>query len=460
MRKPLFIVAALFCASSIAVVLVSFRHANPLATSSDLVQPHCPVPVAQPGIPSPEPHAIKGCVFKTVYEGEGLDSSFVLTTPKAVLKAEQLGLEWLVKAQANDGGYGAGSHSRQDITDPHSVSTDPATTAMVGMALMRMGSTLDAGAYHGQLSRATEYLFKQVESAPKGATNITQLQGTQIQAKLGANIDVALTAQFLSNLVAKIGEQHPKHLRAMRCLNSCVAIIQRSQQADGSVQGDGWAGVLQSSFAASALESAKAQGAEVNDEALDLARDYQKANLDVNTGSVATERAAGVTLYAVSSSTRNSAMEWREVNEVVTKAKKEGKVAKDAPVTVETLTDAGYSAGEAEKMNTAYQVYSAASRQSQQDNVVSGFGNNGGEEFLSFLQTGESLVIGKDATWKNWYGQTTGRLVSIQNQDGSWNGHHCITSPVFCTATSLLILSINNDIEHLVAQGAVKYRGN
>jgi len=29
---------------------------------------------------------------------------------------------------------------------------------------------------------------------------------------------------------------------------------------------------------------------------------------------------------------------------------------------------------------------------------------------------------------------------------------------VFCTATSLLILSVNNDIEHLLAQGAVKYR--
>ena len=94
------------------------------------------------------------------------------------------------------------------------------------------------------------------------------------------------------------------------------------------------------------------------------------------------------------------------------------------------------------------------------DYLVSGFANNVGESSLSFLQTGESLWMGKDATWKNWYGQTTGRLVSIQNQDGSWNGHHCITSPVFCTATSLLILSINNDIEHLVAQGAVKYRGN
>ena len=92
--------------------------------------------------------------------------------------------------------------------------------------------------------------------------------------------------------------------------------------------------------------------------------------------------------------------------------------------------------------------------QAQADNVVSGFGNNGGEEFLSFLQTGESLIINKDDSWKNWYDATTSRLVSIQNQDGSWNGHHCITSPVFCTATSLLIMSVNNDIEQLVAQGA------
>jgi hypothetical protein len=90
--------------------------------------------------------------------------------------------------------------------------------------------------------------------------------------------------------------------------------------------------------------------------------------------------------------------------------------------------------------------------------VLSGFGNNGGEEFLSFLQTGESMIIAKDNGWRNWYGATTDRLLAIQNNDGSWQGHHCITSPVFCTATSLLILSINNDIDELMAQGAVKYR--
>ncbi|MBL7952683.1 MAG: hypothetical protein JNM62_13310 [Flavobacteriales bacterium] len=452
MRKYLFLLLAFFVATGAALVLVSFRQ----ATSADV--PLCHVPAADPVLTVDVKEPAKGCVFKTVYEGEGLDPSFVLVTPDNVVRSEQRGLEWLIKAQANDGGFGCGSHARQDIIDPHAVSTDPATTAMVGMALMRMGNTLDKGLHATNLKKATEYLLAQVEQAPKGAVNITQLTGTQIQSKLGANIDVALTTQFLSNLVAKIGEQHGTYLRAKRALNTCVSMIQRSQNADGSVQGDGWAGVLQSSFAASALESAKNVGAEVNEESLDLARDYQKANFDANTGSVATDRAAGVTLYAVSGSTRNSAVQAREVTEVVAKAKKEGKVAADAPMDSKTLEDAGYSPVEAEKMNTAYQVYNAAKTQAQADNVVSGFGNNGGEEFLSFLQTGESLVIAKDNSWKNWYGQTTGRLVDIQNQDGSWNGHHCITSPVFCTATSLLILSVNNDIEHLLAQGAVKYR--
>ncbi|MEO8590171.1 MAG: hypothetical protein ABI432_12430 [Flavobacteriales bacterium] len=460
MKKTLLFGSAFLVATGVIVTLVSFRLPAPPEPMA-----HCPVPVVV-GDGTSTPHALavearkhsKGCVFKTVFEGEGLDSSFVLRTPETVVRSEQRGLDWLVKAQAQDGGYGAGMGARQDIMDPHAVSTDPATTAMVGMALMRMGSTLDKGPYKQQLSGATEYLLVHVEKAPKDAMNVTDLQGTQIQVKLGANIDVALTAQFLSNLSAKLGEQHPMKLRTMRALNTCVGMIQRSQNADGSVRGDGWAGVLQSSFAASALESAKDQGADVDDVALDLARDYQKANFDVASGSAVTERAAGVTLYAVSGSTRNSAVETREVKDRVAKAKKEGRVAATAPVNEETLQQAGYTPAEAQRANTAYQVYNAASQQAQSDNVISGFGNNGGEEFLSFLQTGESLIIGKDDGWKNWYQQTTGRLLAIQNQDGSWNGHHCITSPVFCTATSLLILSVNNDIDHLLAQGAVKYR--
>lgn len=446
MKRTIFIATAIAVVGCSALVLLSFS-----SRSAHRGHPYCPVP-------SDKVADHEGCVFRTVYEGQGLDSSFVMSTPDLVFRSEERALDWLVRAQGADGGFGAGTHARQHEIDPHSVQSDPATTAMVGMALLRMGNTPEKGRCSNVLNRLTDHLLVTVEQADNAARNVTTLQGTQIQVKLGQNIDAALTAQFLSNLMGRMPCSHPKHDRWIGALNKCVSIIQRSQNTDGSVQGDGWAGVLQSSFAASALESAKFQGAQVNDSALRKAQDFQKANFNVNSGSAVTERAAGITLYAVSGSTRNSAKEAREVKDVMEKAKKEGKVAAAAPVSVDALEDAGYTRTDAERLNTAYEVYNAAKVQAQADNVVSGFGNNGGEEFLSFLQTGESLVIGKDNGWRNWYQRTTTRLVDIQNNDGSWNGHHCITSPVFCTATSLLILSVNNDIEQLLAQGSTVKR--
>ena len=399
-----------------------------------------------------------GCVFKTVFEGEGLDPNFTVKTPAEVLTSQGKAFDWMVGAQNQDGGFAAGTHARQDVMDPHAAKSDPATTAMVSMAMLRAGSTPASGRFANALARTTEFLLKAVENSPEAALNITDLTGTQIQVKLGQNIDVALTAQYLSNLMGRMPCNDPKHDRWLNALNKCTAKIQKAQTSNGSTAGNGWAGVLQSSFAANALESAQHAGATVDEKALEKARDFQQGNFDANTGSVATDAAAGVTLYAVSSSTRNSAKQAREVKEVMDRAKKDGKVKATQPVSVESLMDAGMARDEAEKANTAWNVYEAAKVQAQSDNVLRGFGNNGGEEFLSFLQTGESLIINKDESWKNWYGSTTARLVEIQNQDGSWNGHHCITSPVFCTATSLLILSVNNDIEQLVAQGATVKR--
>ncbi len=401
-----------------------------------------------------QPGETTGCVFKTVYEAEGLDSTFLLKTPAEVQASEDRAYAWLLRAQNNDGGFAAGNHARQEVMDPHASPSDPATTAMVGMAMLRAGSTPDAGRFANVLARTTEFLLKAVETAPLQALNITPLTGTQIQVKLGQNIDVALTAQYLSNLLGRLPCNDPRHTRWMNALNACTARIQRAQTANGSVQGSGWAGVLQSSFAANALESAEHVGAQVDTAALAKARHFQKDNFDANTGTVATDAAAGITLYAVSGSTRSSAKEARRAEEVMARAKREGRVESDAPVSPAALQEAGMSREEAERTSTAYQVYSAAKVRAQSNEVVSGFGNNGGEEFLSFLQTGESLIINKDQSWRNWYGATTARLVGIQNSDGSWNGHHCITSPVFCTATALLILSVNNDIEALVAQGA------
>ncbi|MGE0589034.1 MAG: prenyltransferase/squalene oxidase repeat-containing protein [Cyclobacteriaceae bacterium] len=397
--------------------------------------------------------APKGCVFLTLMGEESSDSSFVYKTPQQVLFGTQTGLDWLMRAQQQNGGWGAGSHAQQNVMDPHAVPTDPATTAMVAMAMLRNGNSYQHGPYSSQLRKATAYLLKEVEDAPSQSFNITSQTGTQIQVKLGANIDVVLTSQFLSNLLDDHTLDGNAKARVKSALNKCVDKIQRAQDDDGSFQGSGWAGVLQSSFATNALEAAQAKGVAVDDEKLDRARSFQKNNLDAESGNVKTDLGAGVVLYSVSGSTRASAKEARKVREEFDKAKRDGVLPANAPVTEDNLKKIGFAAEEAEKYNEAYQTYQAGKVQSQDEGVMSGFGSNGGEEFLSYLQTGESMIINKDNDWKNWYDNVSGRLLHIQNDDGSWNGHHCITSPVFCTATCLLILSVNNDIERLTNIG-------
>lgn len=397
--------------------------------------------------------APKGCVFLTLMGEESSDSSFVYKTPQQVLFGTQTGLDWLMRAQQPNGGWGAGSHARQNVMDPHAVPTDPATTAMVAMAILRNGNSYQHGPYSSQLRKATAYLLKEVEDAPTQSFNITSQTGTQIQVKLGANIDVVLTSQFLSNLLDDRTLDGSAKARIKSALNKCVDKIQRAQDDDGSFQGSGWAGVLQSSFATNALEAAQAKGIAIDDKKLDRARSFQKNNLDTESGNVKTDLGAGVVLYSVSGSTRASAKEARKVREEIDKAKRDGVLPANAPVTEDNLRKIGFAAEEAGKYNEAYQTYQAGKVQSQDERVMSGFGSNGGEEFLSYLQTGESMIINKDNDWKNWYDNVSGRLLHIQNDDGSWNGHHCITSPVFCTATCLLILSVNNDIEKLTNIG-------
>ena len=310
--------------------------------------------------------------------------------------------------------------------------------------------------YSKQLRSALNYLMNAVETSTASSLNITNQQGTQIQIKLGQNIDVILTSQFLSNILDYTDHDSQLNARVKKDLNTCVAKIQRAQDSNGSTQGSGWAGVLQSSFASNALEAAEAQGATVDKKALEKSREFQKNNYDAKTGDVNTDMGAGVMLYSVTGSARASAKEARKVEEEVSRAKRDGRLAQNAPVTAENLSQIGFDKDDALKYSTAYEVYQSAKVRAQSDEVMDGFGSNGGEEFLSYLQTGESMIIGKDNSWTKWYDNISGRMLRIQNDDGSWSGHHCITSPVFCTATCLLILSVNNDVDKLIELGREK----
>jgi hypothetical protein len=404
----------------------------------------------------------KGCVFKTLMGEDKMAAIIANHTPAQAQIAIDSALLWMQTAQLADGGWSANSTVSPNVkqqgqfqlnqvqNQPSTIETsDPASTAMVCMALLRCLNTPTQGIYASQLNKGIEFLLKTTEQNEQLPYTNTTITNTQPQRKLGANIDNVLTAQFLSNLLNYVTENDPKRARIKKCLEICVQKIQKTQADNGSFQGSGWAGVLQSSFSNNALESAQTQGIQVDQKILDKSREYQQSNYDLKTDKVNTEMGAGVLLYSVSSSSRASAQEARKAKETIEKAQNSGKLSKKEDVSVENLKKAGLNEAQAMKYATAYQVNGATKTSAQDNKVMTGYGNNGGEEFLSYLQTGEGLIIAKDDDWKTWYNNISGTLLGIQNADGSWNGHHCITSPVFCTATCLLVLSVQNDISNL-----------
>ena len=64
----------------------------------------------------------------------------------------------------------------------------------------------------------------------------------------------------------------------------------------------------------------------------------------------------------------------------------------------------------------------------------------GGEEFISYMNLSDSLARIGGEPWVKWNTNIKERLVKLQNQDGSWAGHHCITGRVACTSAAIMTL--------------------
>jgi DNA phosphorothioation-dependent restriction protein DptG len=74
------------------------------------------------------------------------------------------------------------------------------------------------------------------------------------------------------------------------------------------------------------------------------------------------------------------------------------------------------------------------------ERFLSGFGNKGGEEFLSYMNLGESLASLPDKKSEKLERDISEAVLKVQHVDGGWTGQHCITGRNFCTSAALLSL--------------------
>jgi hypothetical protein len=196
--------------------------------------------------------------------------------------------------------------------------------------------------------------------------------------------------------------------------------IERNQKADGSWANQGWATVLAQGVEGKALNRASQLGWQVDAKTLARVDEFSRARMSAGTAAPATD-SAGVALYAQSSNLSvltesETALKVREgeLREVAAKAQ-DGKDRDAAKQELYRLEETGKLRAAAEQ---------SVVKQLEDPKFLAGFGSNGGEEFLSYMNLSESLRARGGDEWTQWDQKITANLQRIQNQDGSWSGNY------------------------------------
>ena len=337
--------------------------------------------------------------------------------PAPVPTAVDKGARWLASVQGADGGWGQDggvASSARPGERLESSGNDVANTAVAALALLQAGKQ-----YQPQVERALAFVLQRIEASPADGLAITDRQGTQIQRKLGPYIDTFLASMLMSQIEGRASTP-ALNARVRKALQKTVAKIEKHQQADGSWNiAGGWAPVLGTSLASRSLFEAQGRGVAVDAAVMKRAEAYTVSAMTAppppasrvaaagpSAGLAAPAEAAGVPLY-------QSAQALEQLSRTT-----------------------------ADRVQNAKQIRAI---QGQLTNAafVGGFGSMGGEEFFSYLNISDSMKrVGGDG-WSKWHSDVTQKILGLQNSDGTWAGHHCITGRVAMTGAAILNLTVD-----------------
>ncbi|PWU08726.1 MAG: hypothetical protein C5B51_07385 [Terriglobia bacterium] len=347
--------------------------------------------------------------------------------------AVEKGVKWLVSVQGHDGGWGQDGGETSYIREGEHLESngnDVANTAVAAEALLHTGNTPTRGVYQQNLQRAVNFILQRVEQSPPDGLAVTGLMGTQIQRKLGPYIDTFLTSRLLAELDGEMGDAQV-NARVRQSLQKCVAKIEKNQLKDGSWNiAGGWAPILGTSMASQSLFVAQRKGVAVNQVTMAKVEDY-------------TQRTAGSGGGSGSGIGGGTIGGARAVSAPAAAAETVA-VAAGVPLYKRAQELEQLSRTEADRKKNAGQI--AAIREQLSDTrFATGFGSIGGEEFFSYLNISDSLHRTGGAEWEKWNTDIKAKILKMQNEDGTWAGHHCITGRVAVTSAAILTLLAERD---------------
>lgn len=369
--------------------------------------------------------------------------------PKPLSANVKKGLAWLAKTQHKDGGWSQGEeseamgHGLDEVRDKPNVGD----TCMAALALMRCGNTPSSGQYAANVRKAVDFVCAHVEKSGPTALTVTDVQGTRLQMKLGNYIDTFLASMLLTEAKDRMPDKNANN-RVAAAVDRVMYKIEKNQRADGTWDNRGWAPVLQQSMASRAINQAAQRGIKVDEKVRERAESYARSQYDKASGSFKADGSAGVQLYSAGGNL-GSMQQSANANAVL--ADQARKEATNAPTAAarKAAKDklARYEANE-QDLKAAQE---SVAKRLDDKQFISGFGSNGGEEFLSYMNIGESLVLKGGDEWKKWDHSMTENLNRIQNADGTWTGHHCITGRTVCTAAALMVLTTDRAAKPVAA---------
>lgn len=317
--------------------------------------------------------------------GREEDTAKSLESTKGSMESVRKGIEWLKRTEGRKGGHGT------DIGQPD----DIGCSAMVGLALLANGSTPSQGPNKQHLKRIVNYLIGCVDAMPNG--NITSKTGTQLQNKIGAQAHTFFALLFLSQICGEIGI----HKKTHQAVGKLVETVVGAQSNRGDWGQQSWAPTLGTVMGWTSLRSAHFAGFRVGGSpektAEHLMDQMKSAGRSQHWMHTLYKNATGIrVLYAMGKEDEDvSQKAFKDVLKLVTR-----------------------------------------------DNTA--FNQAGGEEFLAFHLITETMLQKEGKDWETWFPKVRDKMMDVQNANGCWVGHHCITSRTFCTAAACLVLSAPN----------------